>query len=406
MNHALRLRNACYVTNLSMSIVANLSPLLFIIFKDLYGISYSLLGLLVTVNYVSQLLIDLIFSFYSHRFNIPKTVQSIPALTIIGLLVYALWPWLFPNHTYLGLLLGTVIFSTAGGLGEVLISPVIAALPADDPDREMSKLHSIYAWGVVFVVILSTVFLLVFRRENWQFLPMILAVIPLIALILFRKTQIPSLKDTQKSEIPLSFLKEKGLWLFVAGIFVGGAAECTMAQWSSGYLEQALGIPKVWGDLLGVTCFYIMLGTGRTLYAKKGKEIRTVLIVGAWGAAACYLLCAITPNALLGLLCCGVTGLFVSMLWPGNLIIASERYASSGVFIFAIMAAGGDLGASIGPQLVGLITDGVCASPALVSAATSLGLTADQFGMKLGILAGMCFPLCAGILYQKFYVKK
>jgi fucose permease len=302
--------------------------------------------------------------------------------------------------------LGTVIFSTAGGLGEVLISPVIAAIPADDPDREMSKLHSVYAWGVVLIVTFSTIFLTVFRKENWQFLPLTLAAVPLVALILFRNVQIPALQDTQQAADAPSVWREKGLWLFVAGIFFGGAAECTMAQWSSGYLEQALGIPKVWGDLLGVSCFYITLGAGRTLYAEKGKDIRKVLIAGAWGAAACYLLCAITPNALLGLLCCGMTGLFVSMLWPGNLIIASEKYASSGVFIFAIMAAGGDLGASVGPQLVGIIADGVCASPLLSSGAAMLGLSGDQLGMKIGILTAMCFPLCAALLYQKFYPKK
>ncbi|MBQ8338783.1 MAG: MFS transporter, partial [Oscillospiraceae bacterium] len=144
-----RLKYACYSSNVSMSVAGNLSPVLFLTFKEMYGVSYSLLGLLILVNFVTQLGIDLVFSFFSHRFNISKTVKTMPIITIVGLLIYALWPFVFPNSVYVGLLIGTVVFSVSAGLGEVLISPVIAAIPAKEPEHEMSKLHSIYAWGVV-----------------------------------------------------------------------------------------------------------------------------------------------------------------------------------------------------------------------------------------------------------------
>ena len=177
------LKLGCYATNISMSVVGNLSPLLFITFRSLYGISYSLLGLLVLVNFFTQLTVDLIFSFFSHRFNISKTVKLTPFLTVIGLLVYALWPFFFPNSVYIGLVIGTLIFSASSGLSEVLISPVIAALPSDDPEHEMSKLHSTYAWGVVFVIVVSTLFLLAFGNEHWQYLSLLFIIIPLSAFL-------------------------------------------------------------------------------------------------------------------------------------------------------------------------------------------------------------------------------
>ena len=148
-----RLKFACYTSNITMSVVSSLSPLLFITFRTLYGISYSLLGLLVLINFVTQLGVDILFSFFSHKFNIPKIVKFMPVLAVIGLLLYALLPWLFPANAYLGLVIGTVIFSASSGLGEVLISPVIAAIPAENPEREMSKLHSVFAWGDVGVII-------------------------------------------------------------------------------------------------------------------------------------------------------------------------------------------------------------------------------------------------------------
>ncbi|MEG2081444.1 MAG: MFS transporter, partial [Oscillospiraceae bacterium] len=152
---------SCYTANASMSVVSALTPLLFLTFHNLYGITYTMLGALVLINFSTQLFVDLIFSFYSHKFNITKMVKIIPILTFIGLIVYAVFPFLFPNAVYLGLVIGTVIFASSGGLVEVLLSPVIAEIPSENPEREMSKLHSVYAWGVVGVVIISSLFLLV-----------------------------------------------------------------------------------------------------------------------------------------------------------------------------------------------------------------------------------------------------
>lgn len=400
----MRLKLACYTTNITMSVVGNLSPVLFLTFRSLYGISYSLLGLLVLINFVTQLTVDLIFSFFSHKFNISSAVKITPLLACIGLFIYAFWPFLFPQNVYTGLVIGTVVFSAAGGFAEVLISPVIASLPSPDSDREMSKLHSVYAWGVVFVIIISTLFLLIFGQQSWQWLAFIFILIPLFSFISFLKSKIPDMKTPERTSGALQFLKNKGLWLCIVAIFLGGAAECTMAQWASGYLEQALGIPKVWGDIFGVALFSVMLGLGRSLYAKIGKNIGNVLFMGAIGAATCYLTAAVTNIPVLGLLACAFTGFCVSMLWPGSLIVASDRFPSGGVFIYAMMAAGGDLGASVAPQLIGIITDAVIAIPKAAAFAGNIGLTPEQLGMKSGMLVGMLFPLAAIPVY--FFIKK
>ena len=394
-----RAKWACYVGNITQAITCNIPPLLFITFHNLYSISYTLLGLLVLVFFFSQLSIDLVFSFFAHKFNIPKTVCLMPVLAIVGLALYALLPKFFPDYAYLGLVIGTIIFAVSSGLAEVLVSPTIAAIPSDNPEREMSKLHSIYAWGVVGAVLFGTVFLLIFKAVNWHYLILLCALVPLICAILFFTSEIPPMETPQKAEGILEHLKMKELWLCFLAIFLGGASECTMAQWSSSYLEQAMNIPKIWGDIFGVALFGLTLGLGRTLYAKYGKNAEKILFFGAIGATACYLTAALTNIPLLGLIACGLTGLCVSMLWPGSLIIASERIPTGGVFLYAMMAAGGDLGASAGPQLVGVITDGIAASKGGVSLAQSLGITVEQLGMKCGMLIGMLFPLMGIFLY-------
>ena len=289
MQNIKRVKMACYSANISMSIVGNLSPVLFLTFRSLYGISYTLLGLLVLINFVTQLLIDLMFSFFSHKFNIPLAVKMTPALTLTGLIFFALSPIIFPESVYIGLVIGTVIFSASGGFAEVLISPVIAAIPSENPEREMSKLHSIYAWGVVGIIIVGTLFLLGFGGENWQYLVLLASIVPLISIILFAGAKLPRLETPERISGAVTMLKRRDLWICVLCIFLGGAAECTMAQWSSGYIEMALGIPKVWGDIFGVALFGLMLGLGRTLYAKYGKNIERILFLGAIGATLCYL---------------------------------------------------------------------------------------------------------------------
>jgi len=398
-----RVKAACYTTNLTMSVVSNLTPILFLTFRELYGISYSLLGLLVLINFFTQLSIDLLFSFFSHKFNIPLAVRLTPMFACVGLVLFAAAPILFPNHIYLGLALGTVVFSASGGFCEVLISPVIAAIPAEDPDRELSKLHSVYAWGVVFFVIAATLLLLLLGHENWQYVALIFAIVPLISSVLFVGAKIPEMKTPERASGMLRLFKNRTLWLCVLAIFLGGATECTMAQWSSGYLEMAIGIPKVWGDICGVAIFSATLGLGRSLYSKYGKRIEKILLLGAVGACACYLTAALCPIPWIGLIACGFTGFCASMLWPGCLIVGSERFPASGVFIFAMMAAGGDLGASVGPQLLGIVADSVAAAPFAAELASQLSLTAEQIGMKAGMLLGALFPLCAIFVYIKLW---
>lgn len=322
-----------------------------------------------------------------------------PVLAVVGLSLYAILPIVFPDYTYLGLVVGTIIFATSSGLAEVLISPTIAAIPSDNPEREMSKLHSIYAWGAVGVILVGTLFLLFFASTSWPYLILLCTLSPLVCAILFFTSKLPPMETPEKVSGVLEHLKKKELWLCFLAIFLGGASECTMAQWSSSYLEKAIGLPKIWGDVFGVALFSMALGLGRTLYAKYGKNAEKILFLGAIGATACYLTAALTNVAILGLVACAFTGFCVSMLWPGSLIIASERIPTGGVFLYAMMAAGGDLGASAGPQLVGVITDGIAASTGGVNLASSLGITVEQLGMKCGMLLGMLFPLVAIFLY-------
>lgn len=408
VNKFKRTKYACYYTYLAMSSVFSLPPLLFLTFREMYGISYTLLGTLVLVNFCTQLTIDLIFTFFTKYFNIHKTIKIMPLLTSLGLFIYALTPIFFPQHAYAGLLTGTVIFSVAAGLCEVLLSPLIAAIPSDNPDRDMSFLHSLYAYGVLTVVIISTIFLKIAGSQNWMYLTFFWALLPIISFILFSASPMPDINILQNTNKASNKNIKYGLALCTVCIFLGSAAENVMTNWISGYIENSLGISKVVGDILGMAVFAILLGAGRTLYAKYGKNISKILLLGMIGASVCYLAAGFSKNVIVSMTACILTGFCTSMLWPGTLILMEENYPNLGVTAYALMAAGGDLGGSVAPQLMGIVVDTVSASNFAHNLSNTLSLSAEQIGMKTGMIISSLFPILGIMLliYMIKYFKK
>ncbi len=400
-------KNACYLTGITMSITANLSPLLFLIFKDMYNLSFTLLGFLVVINFFTQLLVDLVFTFFTKYFNIHKSVRSTPFISFVGLIIYAVLPSIFPQLAFLWILTGTVIFSVGSGLSEVLISPVIAAIPSENPEREMSKLHSMYAWGVVAVVILSTLFLACFGSSKWMWLVLIWSIIPFVAFVLLLKSPLPPLNNFDHEKKGMKIF-DIGIGLCVLCIFFGGAAECTMSQWGSGFIEKAIGVPKVYGDVMGVALFAALLGAGRTLYSKIGKNIADILLYGMIGASVCYIVAGLSISPVIGIVACALTGIFTSMLWPGTLIYMEEKIGNVGVSAYALMAAGGDLGASVAPQLLGIVSDKFNLTDLAFEISNRLNVSTEQVSMRVGLLVAGLFPvlgvLC--VICMRKYFKK
>lgn len=396
---------ACYVAYVGQAITICLSAILFATFREMYGISYTLLGLLPFINFFSQLFIDLVFSFFSKYFNIPLVIKFSPVFLAVGLAVYALGPMFFPSRAYVFIAVGTVIYSIAAGLAEVFISPTVAALPTENPEREMSLLHSVYAWGAVAVTVLSTLFVKLFGGENWHILSLLWCAVPAASLILFLLGRMPEMANGVSSEKGNEKSIIKGIIPFLACIFFGSAAENTMTQWISDYAETALGYPKLLGDLIGMVLFMVLLGLGRTLYGKYGKNIENVIVFSFAGSVVCYAVISLCSVKAFSLVACVFCGIFASMLWPGTLIWMEKKFPSCGVAVYALLAAGGDIGGSVAPQLVGALTDRFGGGSISEKAATFFGTGSEEAALRLAVLSVIVFPLI-GFVISVFLRKK
>ena len=95
-------------------------------------------------------------------------------------------------------------------------------------------LHSLYAFGVFTVVVVSTLFLKIFGSENWMYLTLFWAVLPIGSFVLFSTSPLPEINLSQNPEDKKARKKHAGMGLCVACIFLGSAAENTMTNWISG----------------------------------------------------------------------------------------------------------------------------------------------------------------------------
>lgn len=259
----------------------------------------------------------------------------------------------------------------------------------------MSLLHSLFGIGVFTTVTFSTVFLRIFGTENWNILLFVLAALPIFSAVLFMTSPIPPMPDekAEKQHKESSRKRTVGLLLCVLCIFFGSCAENSMSIWLSSYMESALGIDKAIGDIVGVAGFALLLGLVRIVYARFGKSICPILLIGMIAATACYLVAGLVPGVVFPFIACVLTGVVTSMLWPGTLILMEEKIPSAGVAAFALMAASGDFGAAAAPQLIGIVVDEVAASQMAQNLSATLALTAEQIGMRAAMLVTALFPL-------------
>lgn len=377
---------ACFTGYIVQAIVNSFVPLLFVTFQKSYHIPIEQITLLITVNFMIQLLIDMLSAGFIDRIGYRASVIIAHICAALGLALLTVLPEMCTNH-FVGILIAVCIYAVGGGLIEVLISPIIEACPTDNKEAAMSLLHSFYCWGCTGVVLISTLFFTIFGIEHWKALTLFWTIIPIGNMILFTKVPIYSLTDEGDKGMSIKELfREKIFWVLMLMMVCSGASEQAVSQWASTFAEEGLGIAKTMGDLVGPMTFSILMGLSRLIYGKYGDRIdldkfmkgSCVLCI------ASYLCISIIPIPIVELIGCGICGFSVGIMWPGTFSKASVALKRGGTLLFAMLALAGDLGCSSGPTLVGFVT----------------GAAGD---MRFGILAGIVAPvlLLAGIYRYK-----
>ena len=374
------------------ALVINFAPLLFYTFQNVYGITLKQIALLMTINFFVQLLVDALSIKFSSIIDLKKSAVLAHILCAIGIGGLSVFPRIFPN-AFAGLLTATVIAAIGGGLTEVIISPIVEALPMKRKASVMSFLHSFYSWGQVIVVSLSTLFFGVFGAKNWTYLPLLWAIVPFINIFFFMVVPVNNLPHDENITVK-SLFSSKTFVAFIIIMLCAGAAEMTMSQWASYFAEAGLKVSNTVGNLLGPCLFAVLMGSARVIYGIKGSkiDIGKGLLFSSLLCLLCYLLAALSKNPIISLMGCAICGFSVGLMWPGTLSMASEYFPKAGAALFAILALAGDIGCSIGPWIVGEISDFAVKSFETSVFLQNFGIGKLELGIKAGLLFIAVFP--------------
>lgn len=368
---------ACFIGYIVQAIVNNFVPLLFVTFQNSYRIPLSKITALITVNFIIQLIVDMLSAGFIDKIGYRAAVITAHVCAAVGLISLTLLPELLPD-AFTGIMIAVVIYAIGGGLIEVLISPIIEACPNDNKEKAMSLLHSFYCWGHMGVVLISTAFFSIMGIEHWKILALIWAAIPIFNIVLFAKAPINSLNEEGEQELTLKQLfSQKVFWLLMLMMMCAGASEQAVSQWASTFAEQGLGVSKTIGDLAGPMAFALLMGTSRLLYGKYGHkmDLDRFMKYSCILCIASYLCIAFVPIPVFGLIGCAVCGFSVGILWPGTFSKAAVAIKGGGTALFAMLALAGDLGCSGGPTLAGIVS------------------SSFDNNLRLGILAAIVFPV-------------
>lgn len=367
---------ACFTGYIVQAIVNNFVPLLFLTFHSNYGISMSRITFLVTFNFGLQMIIDFISPKFIDFIGYRLSAIIAHILAASGLIMLTILPE-YTANPFTGLLISILIYAVGGGLIEVLISPIVEACPTDNKEMAMSMLHSFYCWGHVAVVLFTTLFFFFAGVDNWKYMAIFWALIPIANIFLFFKVPINHLIEDGQNGLSLkSLVCNKFFWIMILLMVCSGASEQAVSQWASSFAELGLGVSKTIGDLAGPMFFATMMGISRAIYGKFGDRINLekFMIYSTFLCIATYFLITLSPWPILGLLGCGLCGLSVGIMWPGTFSLASSKIKNGGTMMFAFFALSGDIGCSAGPTMVGMVS------------------SAFKNNLNIGILSAVIFP--------------
>lgn len=367
---------ACYLGFITQAIAANFAPLLFLKFHMDYSISLGNIALISTCFFFTQLLVDLFCAKFVDKIGYRTCIVASEVSSALGLMGLALLPDLLPDP-FAGIMISVIIYAIGSGLIEVLCSPIVEACPFENKEATMSLLHSFYCWGSVGTILVSTVFFAIFGIDSWKWLAFLLALVPAFNIYNFATCPIEHLVEDGEGMRIASLFKTPLFWVAIILMVCSGASELSMAQWASAYAEAALGLSKTMGDLLGPCLFAVAMGICRVLYGKYGEKVNLTRFMLGSGlmCVVCYILASLFANPYVGLVGCILCGFSVGIMWPGTLSISSKKFPTGGTPMFALLAMAGDLGGSVGPGIVGRVTQ----------------MAGDN--IRTGMTVGLIFPI-------------
>ncbi|MBD8530480.1 MULTISPECIES: MFS transporter [unclassified Massilia] len=337
-------------------ILAGLFPWL----KEAFSLSYSELGLLMTVFFVISGIGQALSGFVVDRVGARRVLFTGHALLGVGALVLASAP------SYAMLLLGSFI----AGCGNAVFHPAGYTLLNHGVSKERLayafSVHGIsgnigWATAPIFLAGVATL-------SSWRVALLAASAIPaLMLLVLFlNRAVLPNAATVPKGgdagASAFGFLRLPAVWMCFGFFFLTSVALGGIQAFSSASLTSLYGISLATAAT-AYTTFMLSSAAGMVaggfLAARAHNHDRTIAICFLFAAALALLLSASVVPGPLVVLVMGAIGLSTGVAGPSrDLLIRAAAPPNATGRVFGVVYSGLDSGMAVGPVLFGMLMDG------------------------------------------------
>lgn len=310
------------------------------------GFDGSMMGLPITIQFLSISLFPLIFGPISDRIGKKKIIAVFMAVFVLG--CFLVWT----SETTLGFLIGIFVLGAGFGVTECSVTAAISDIYTERSESIINLCQSYLCVGAIVSPLILQVLMDEFSA-SWRvgfFICMITMAVILPMILYSRFSQTPvleQLREKIKLEKPLLLL---GLIICFC-IYVG--IESSVAFFIDTVFTLEMNFPEL--GAYAISLFWAAMWLGRFIIGHIKKIPKNIVTFSLFAMSVVFVLILFCRQEYVMLVLFFASGLACSCVWPGivNLAIALNRKASGKVMSYLNLGAG--IGGMLIPLLNGMI---------------------------------------------------
>lgn len=339
-------------------------------FRDAYGLSYKVSGILLSCQSIGNLIAVLLAGILPIYLGRRRSILATSVWMALAYFVFA-----SGLGSPLILMVSCLMTGISRGGNSNFSSTMVSTLPEQKATRGFNLLHGCYALGALLSPLLLVFFAGKWPAFGWRIMAGLLGVLVVIQVMIYAKMPLPQ-ENLSKSvrSIDRSFLKVREFWLASAMLLFYIATEYAIVGWMVTYFQD-IGVLNADYAQMTNSLIWLFIFAGRMLGAWAADKIpRTrILLMDGIGQFIFFLIMFFSRNPAVILVSLAGMGLCMATIYPSAFAFGSGCIKGNDLGC-SLMIFAGSAGGIITPALVGFVAEhaGIRAGMGLVVILTLL----------------------------------